>query len=65
MLKTQLKVGDVVVLNSGGEEMTVTDIRPGSEQGEVNVQCSWFEGPFGCQKREWATFPIEALKKSN
>ena len=62
-MNEDLKVGDVVVLNSGGNKMTVTRISQGSKQGEVNVDCSWFEGPFGNQKREWTSFPIEALKK--
>ena len=58
-----LKLGDVVVLNSGGNNMTVTRISQGSNPSEVVVECSWFEGPFGDQREKHSSFPIEALKK--
>jgi len=58
-----LKVGDVVVLNSGGSNMTVTHILQGNDPGEVTVWCAWFEGPLGNQKEKHSSFPIEALKK--
>ena len=37
------KVGDVVVLKSGGPEITITDVRRDNE-GKAVVWTSWFEG---------------------
>ena len=62
-MNKDLKLGDVVVLNSGGNKMTVTLIRLGSNPGEVVVECTWFEGPCGDQKEKLSSYPIEALKK--
>jgi|GEM_PF-6748389 len=62
-MNEDLKLGDVVVLNSGGNSMTVTYILQRSDPGEVFVECSWFEGPFGNQKKMHSCFPIEALRK--
>ena len=62
-MNKDLKLGDVVVLKSGGTNMTVTQIRLGSNPGEVVVECTWFEGPFGDQKEKLSSYPIEALKK--
>ena len=36
-MKTDFKIGDVVVLNSGGPRMTITDII-----GDGKVNCMWF-----------------------
>ena len=62
-MNKDLKLGDVVVLKSGGTNMTVTQIRLGSNPGEVVVECTWFEGPCGDQKEKLSSYPIEALKK--
>jgi uncharacterized protein YodC (DUF2158 family) len=59
-----LKLGDVVVLKSGGNNMTITHISQGSNPSEVIVECTWFEGPLGDQREKHSSFPIEALKKT-
>jgi uncharacterized protein YodC (DUF2158 family) len=58
-----LKLGDVVVLNSGGKNMTVTQISCGTDPSKVVIECSWFEGSLGDQVERHSNFPIEALKK--
>ena len=50
------KVGDVVMLKSGGPDMTVTRVE--NEQGTIFVFCSWFVG----NKNEKGHFPPEALE---
>jgi uncharacterized protein YodC (DUF2158 family) len=52
----ELKVGDVVQLNSGGPKMTVAAL-----QSEGAVRCVWFS-PDG--KPESAVFPPSALRAS-
>lgn len=49
------KIGDIVVLKSGGPKMTVTGT--GSSFNE-NISTSWFAGA----KREHGQFPAEALE---
>jgi uncharacterized protein YodC (DUF2158 family) len=49
----QFRVGDVVQLNSGGPEMTISFILPTGK-----VFCVWFDGS---EKRE-ETFPPEAIQ---
>lgn len=53
----QFKVGDIVVLKSGGPKMTVTKAT-GILADKSEVQCSWFAGA----KQEHGTFPIAALE---
>ena len=48
------KVGDVVLLKSGGPEMTVTRL---SNIGEETIHTSWFGG----RKLEHGGFPAAAL----
>lgn len=62
-MSEDLKLGDKVVLNSGGKNMTVTHISRESNPSQVVVDCTWFEGPIGDQKERHSSFPIEALKK--
>jgi uncharacterized protein YodC (DUF2158 family) len=52
----EFKGGDVVVLNSGGPDMTVGD------KGVTNasVYCLWFEGLY----LRTAEFPLATLKKA-
>jgi len=57
-----LKLGDVVILKSGGESMTVTHIEE-KKTGGFYVECTWFEGPYANQVIKNSIFPIEALKK--
>jgi uncharacterized protein YodC (DUF2158 family) len=50
-----LKVGDVVVLRSGSQELCVTDVHP-----DKTVRCAWFDA----QKKKVTrvTFPQAALR---
>ncbi len=52
-MASDLQVGDIVQLKSGGPKMTVSDLKslPGL------VRCTWFAGA----KNEHGTFPPEAL----
>jgi uncharacterized protein YodC (DUF2158 family) len=52
----QINPEDIVQLNSGGPQMTVTGV--GSEDGVRSVWCTWFEGT----KLENAIFPLSSLK---
>ena len=53
MPKSTFKKGDIVVLKSGGPQMTIDD--PNGYAGEVD--CVWFAGA----KREHAAFDPETL----
>lgn len=52
-MAAQLKAGDVVVLNSGGPNMTVTKV-----ESDV-VTCQWFDGKKLCTEE----FPATSLTK--
>lgn len=56
MSQQQFKIGDRVVLKSGGPDMTVTNV--GDQMGRLMVWCSWFDG----MKPSAATFPPDALE---
>ena len=49
------KVGDIVMLRSGGPEMTVAKEKYGIDDDEV--ECQWFGG----RKLEWGRFPKASL----
>lgn len=51
-MENQFKVGDVVILKSGGPRMTVNNV---SENG---IECIWIEGSY-----HRATFNSEVLEK--
>lgn len=53
-VKSEIEVGSVVQLKSGGPSMTVADI-----SNLASVRCSWFDGGHTVQG---AYFPINALK---
>lgn len=62
----ELKVGDVVTLNSGGLKMTVHIIHPDGKVAVVwteNVG-SGFSGLVSSPQQQYACFPREILKKS-
>ena len=52
---TELRVGDTVVLKSGGPRMTVAS---GSFGRPPSVTCQWFDGP----TMKVGTFPVDGLK---
>ena len=55
----QIKAGDVVMLRSGGPDMTVTAV--GDQYGTPTAWCSWFDGKKQCN----ATFSVAALALSD
>lgn len=54
--ESTVKVGDVVVLKSGGPDMTVT------EAGREHAICTWFDEKKAVQK---GTFPNDSLRPAN
>ncbi len=50
--------GDVVVLKSGGPDMTVTGV--GDNYGVLTAWCIWFDGKKQCN----GTFNVLALRKT-
>jgi len=54
--QTNLKVGDIVQLKSGGPEMTVQTVP--TEKGTV-YKCQWFAG----KKLEVGLFPHDSLNR--
>ena len=54
------KIGDVVILKSGGPKMTITSV--GKDNfGAPTVWCSWFID----KKNETGSFPIGAVKMAD
>ena len=60
MSETRFKEGDVVVLKSGGPQMTIKGIgKYGLGATEDKVLCEWFDGP----KRIEHVFEFHSLEK--
>ena len=57
----EIKVGDVVVLKSGGPDMTVDQVGKKQYEDYDSAWCSWFEG----KKVTNNVFPLTSLKKAN
>lgn len=58
-----IQVGDVVLLNSGGPDMTVDEIgklASMSSDGPLSAWCSWFDSR---GERQTHTFPLTSLIK--
>jgi uncharacterized protein YodC (DUF2158 family) len=55
-MDTQLKVGDVVRLKSGGPDMTISRFE--SDGSTRTAYCGWFVG----KKLEGRTFPVHMLE---
>lgn len=53
------KVGDIVLLKSGGPKMTVIEV--GDIAGEPAVWCSWFDDK---KQKKSETFPPAALESA-
>lgn len=51
-----LKIGDVVMLKSGGPAMTITTI--GDRYGTESAWCAWFDG----NKEASGVFPLPTLR---
>ena len=57
----ELKIGDIVRLNSGSPTMTIVAINEAELMGMKNIKCSWFIK--GESKSD--TFPSNCLEKYN
>ena len=55
----ELKLGDVVKLNSGGPHMTIDMF--GKYDGVQKAKCVWFDGP----KQDSALIALTSLSKAN
>lgn len=55
----EIEAGDVVVLKSGGPEMTV--VKVGDEKNPDKVSCAWFYDH--CPDPRWEAFPAAALRR--
>jgi uncharacterized protein YodC (DUF2158 family) len=61
MSDTQFKAGEVVMLKSGGPEMTIEDIAVyGMGSSHKSAKCVWFDG----KKRMEALFELHTLKSA-
>jgi uncharacterized protein YodC (DUF2158 family) len=60
----EFKVGDVVMLKSGGSPMTVEQVGKRSMTNEDLVWCVWFEDAGKRQVVKRETFPPGALMKA-
>ena len=56
MPEEKFKVGDVVILKSGGPKMTVEDVEAGD-----TIVCQWF---ITGQKLEYGSFPADSLERA-
>lgn len=54
---TEIQVGDVVYLKSGGPAMTVSSV--GDRYGTLTAWCDWFDG----KKSVSDTFPVTSLRR--
>lgn len=61
-MEIKFKLGDTVILKSGGPIMTVTKyittVGGGSSMYTGNIECTWFFG----NELKYGTFPQDALK---
>jgi uncharacterized protein YodC (DUF2158 family) len=60
-MSEEIKTGDVVVLKSGGPDMTVSSIGQTEYTDYLQAWCSWFDG----KKVVRDTFPLTSLKKAD
>ncbi len=57
MPEKEFKVGDVVILKSGGPAMTVDEI----DDDKDTIECRWFGDG---KKLEYGSFPIDTLERA-
>jgi uncharacterized protein YodC (DUF2158 family) len=57
-MDSEIKAGDIVVLKSGGPEMTVEKVLPARKVTGERVQCTWFDG----KEVQSRIFNIDSLK---
>ena len=56
MPEEKFKVGDIVILKSGGPKMTVEDV-----EAVDTIVCQWFVAG---QKLEYGSFPADSLERA-
>lgn len=56
-MKSEFKVGDIVMVKSGGPKMTITRLLTGYQDLVETVRTTWFAG----NNNESSDFPPEAL----
>jgi uncharacterized protein YodC (DUF2158 family) len=59
---SEIKVGDVVMLKSGGPKMTVATIDKKYMGTELHVWCDWFVQDKAPWKKEEGVFPLTSVK---
>ncbi|PDT39823.1 DUF2158 domain-containing protein [Sinorhizobium americanum] len=57
----QIKVGDIVMLKSGGPQMTVSSVEPAYDGGPIHAWCDWFVQDRGPWKKDRGDFPVTSL----
>ncbi|WP_085032317.1 YodC family protein [Ensifer aridi] len=62
-MSNDIKVGDIVMLKSGGPLMTVNNIGQYNYADYDSAQCDWFIQDKAPWKKEDAVFPLHSLKK--
>lgn len=63
MADSEIKVGNVVQLKSGGPLMTVASIGEYTSLGGTGANCSWFIQDKAPWKKDSDVFPLHTLKK--
>ena len=61
MSETEVEVGDVVALKSGGPPMTVVKLIPKSADGP-SAKCMWFEGEAMPHERDFVVATLTVLE---
>lgn len=59
----EIKVGDIVMLKSGGPKMTVGNVDQYGYEETLSANCDWFVMEKAPWKKENGTFPLTSLKK--
>lgn len=62
-MSIEFKVGDIVMLKSGGPLMTVNNIGQYNYADYDSAQCDWFIQDKAPWKKDEGVFPLHSLKK--
>jgi len=61
---SDIQVGDVVMLKSGGPPMTVTEISPIGESGTKYVWTEWFDEKQNAKKGDFSLTSVSKMPES-
>lgn len=64
MSEATFKLGDRVMLKSGGPKMTINNIGKYNYQDFDSANCDWFVQDKAPWKKESGVFPLHSLKKT-